>query len=111
VSTEVCESLKHPTIPPSSARPVDHPRRTREEKGKGKVGDDMSLIPVIERSEVNHLSGLIADRAEDEAMGSFPEEGTEGEQPGMTAKTHFDEMPEALRVEFLTSMFKTKIFT
>jgi hypothetical protein len=110
VSTEVCESLEHPTIPPSFVRPVDHPQRTREEKGKGKVGDDMSLIPATERSVESPMSGLIADRTEDEAMGSFPEERIEGEQLGMTAKTHSDEMPETLRVEFLTSMFKTKIF-
>jgi hypothetical protein len=110
VSIEVCESLEHPTIPPSFVRPVDHPPRTREEKGKGKVGDDMPLIPMTERFIGSPLPGLIVDRTEDEAMRSFPEERTQGEQLEMTAKTHSDEMPETLRVEFLTSMFKTKIF-
>jgi hypothetical protein len=69
----------------------------------------MSPISTTEGSVGSPLSGLIANRTEDEAIGSFLEEGTEGEQPGMTAEIHSDEMPEALRVDFLTSMFKTKI--
>jgi hypothetical protein len=69
----------------------------------------MSPIPTTEGSVGSPLSSLIANRTEDEAIGSFPEEGTEGKQPGMTAKIHSDEMPEALRVDFLTSMFKMKI--
>jgi hypothetical protein len=109
VSTEVCESHEPPTIPPSPVRPVDHHRRTREEKGKGKVGDGMSLIPTTEGSVGSPLSGIIANRTKDEVMGSFPEEGTDGEQPGTTVETHSDEMPEALRIDFLTSMFKTKV--
>jgi hypothetical protein len=71
----------------------------------------MSSIPMIEKSEVSPLPNFMANRAEDEAMGSFPEEGTQTEQPGMIATTHSNEMPETLRVEFLTSMFKAKIFT
>jgi hypothetical protein len=71
----------------------------------------MPNIPVIERSEVNLLSNPMVNRAEDEARGNFPREGTESEQPGMIAEAHSDEMPEVLRAKFLSSMFKTKMFT
>jgi hypothetical protein len=93
-STEVCESLEHSIILPSSANLVGHPRRTREKKGKGKVGDDMPSIPVIEGSEVILSPDFMADGAEDEARKSFPKEGTKSEQPGTIVVTHSDEMPK-----------------
>jgi hypothetical protein len=86
VSIEVCESLEPPTIPPSPVRPIDHPRRTREEKWKGKVGDDMSPILKTKGYVGSPLLGIIANRTKDEVMESFPDEGIEGEQPGITPK-------------------------
>jgi hypothetical protein len=57
------------------------------------VVDDVPLILVTERSLENPLSSLI----------------TKDEQPRMTTSVHSDEMPKTLRVNFLTSMLKTKM--
>jgi hypothetical protein len=100
-----------PVILSSSADPTGHPRRTREEKGKDKVGDDMPTVPLVERSEASLSPNLMANRAEDETRESFPREETEGEQPELVAVSHSDEMSEILRAKFLTSMFKMKKFT
>jgi hypothetical protein len=110
-STVVRESVEHSVILSSSADSVDHPQRTREEKGKDKVGDDMPIVPLVERSKVNLLPNLMANRAEDETRKIFPREETEGEQPELVVVGHLVEMPEVLRAKFLTSMFKMKKFT
>jgi hypothetical protein len=80
-STAVCESVEHSVLLPSSVEPADHPRRTKEEKGKDKVGDDRPIVPLVERSEASLSSNLMANRAEDETRESFPREETEGKQP------------------------------
>jgi hypothetical protein len=110
-STAVCESVEHSVLLPSSVEPADHPRRTKEEKGKDKVGDDRPIVPLVERSEASLSSNLMANRAEDETRESFPREETEGEQPEPIAVSRPVEMPEVLRAKFLTSMFKMKKFT
>jgi hypothetical protein len=106
---EVCEYLELPTIPPSPIRLVGHPRKTREEKGKGKVGDDMSPILPMERFVGSHLLGIIANRTKDKVTRNFLEEVIEGKQPEIVTGTHSDEMPETWKINFLTSIVKTKV--
>jgi hypothetical protein len=110
-STVVCESVERSVILPSSANPAGHLRRTREEKGKDKVGDDMPTVPLVERSEASLSPNLMANRAEDETRESFSREEIEGEQPELVAVSHSDEMSKILWAKFLASMFKMKKFT
>jgi hypothetical protein len=67
--------------------------------------------PVTERPEANLLSNPVVNKAEDGARGNFPREGTKSEQLGRIAEARSEEMPEGVRARFLSSMFKTKMFT
>jgi hypothetical protein len=85
--------------------------KTREEKGKDAARDDMSDDPAIERLEANLSSDSIIDRAEDGTQRDFSRGETVDDQLGGIAKTRSDEMPEGVRAKFLSSLFKSKMFT
>jgi hypothetical protein len=106
------EFSTQPLTAPSPVNPAYLPRKTREEKGKDVARDDMSGDPAIERLETNFSSDSMVNRAEDGAQKKHRRNTeVEDEQLGEIAKTRSDEMPEGVRAKFLSSMFKSKMFT
>jgi hypothetical protein len=114
---EVSKLLERTTIQPSLAKQTAHLRISREEKGKDKVGDDVQTIPAVaglpaiskavKESIKSPLSGVVASITEFEMMGTLPRERIEAEPTRATTESHSNDMPEALRVGFLSSLFST----
>jgi hypothetical protein len=115
---EVSKLPEHTTIQPSPAKQTAHPRQTREEKGKDKVGDDasptsavagFSTIPEAAEEYVESpLSGVMASRTESEMVGTLLGKIVEAEPTGVTTESYSYDMLEALKVDFLNSLINMK---
>jgi hypothetical protein len=105
------ESSTQPLAAPSPVHPTYLSRKTREEKGKDVAKDDTLDNPATEGLGTDLLSDSMADRAKDETQRDSSRGEVEGEQLGKIAKTRSDEMPEDVRAKFLSSMFKSRMFT
>jgi hypothetical protein len=105
------ESSTRPLAAPSPVNPAYLSRKTREERGKDVARDDMSDDPTTERLGTNFLSDSMVNRAKDRTQRDFSRGEAKDEQLGKIAKTCSDEMPEDVRAKFLSSMFKSKMFT
>jgi hypothetical protein len=105
------DSSTQPIAAPSPVNPTYLSRKTREEKGKGVARDDISNDPATERPGINLLSNFAADRTEDGTQRDSLRGEAEDEQLGKTAKTCSGKMPEDVKAKFLSSMFKSKMFT
>jgi hypothetical protein len=105
------ESSTWPLAAPSPVHPTYLSRKTREEKGKDVARDDTSNDPATEGLGTDLLTDSMVDRAEDGMQRDSSRGEAEGEQLGKIAKTRSDEMPEDVRAKFLSSMFKSRMFT
>jgi hypothetical protein len=115
---ETSELLEHTSIHTFPTEQVGHLRRTREEKGKNKVGDNMPPIMAVtdlpaiseapKKSTESPLSGIVTSGTELAAIEIPPRDETETEPTGMTTKSYSYDMPEALKIDFLSSLIKTK---
>jgi hypothetical protein len=105
------KSSIQPLAVPFPIDPAHLSRKTREEKGKGVARDDMSDDPAIEKLETNFSSDSMVNKAEDGTQRDSSRGEAKDEQLGEIAKTRSDEMPEGVRAKFLSSMFKSKMFT
>jgi hypothetical protein len=105
------ESSTRPLAAPSPVHPTYLSRKTRKEKGKDVARDDMSDDPATEGLGTDLLSDSMVDKAEDGTQRDSSRGEAEGEQPGKITKTRSDEMPEDVRAKFLSSMFKSRMFT
>jgi hypothetical protein len=67
-----------------------------------------AISEATEESVESPLSGVVASGTESEMMGTSLGEGTEAEPIGVTTESHSYDMPEALKVDFLSSLIKMK---
>jgi hypothetical protein len=67
-----------------------------------------AIFEAPEESTESPLSGIVISGTELEMMGTFPGEGTETGPTGMTTESYSYDMPEALKIDFLSSLIKTK---
>jgi hypothetical protein len=100
-----------PLAAPSPVHPTCLSRKTREEKGKDVAGGDMLDDSATEGLGTDLLSDSIVDRVEDGTQKGSTGGAAEGEQLGKIAKTRSNQMPEDVRAKFLSSMFKSRVFT
>jgi hypothetical protein len=100
-----------PLAAPSPVHPACLSRKTREEKGKDVAGDDMLDDSATEGLGTDLLSDSIVDRVEDGTQKGSTRGAAEGEQLEKIAKTRSNQMPEDVRAKFLSSMFKSRVFT
>jgi hypothetical protein len=105
------ESSTRPLAAPSPVPPTYLSRKTREEKGKDVARGDALDDSATEGLGTDLLSDSMVDRAEDGTQRGSSREEAEGEQLGKIAKICSDEMPEDVRAKFLSSMFKSRVFT
>jgi hypothetical protein len=114
-SIETSELSEHTSIHTFPTEQVCHLQRTREENGKNKVGDDMPPIPAVtdlpaiseapKKSTGSPLSGIVTSGIELAVIEIPLREETEIEP---TAESYSYDMPEALKIDFLSSLIKIK---
>jgi hypothetical protein len=105
------EFSTRPLAAPSPVHPIYPSRKTREEKGKDVARGDTLDDSAIEGLGTDLLSDSMVDRVEDGTQKGSSRGEAEGEQLGKIAKTRSDKMPEDVRAKFLSSMFKSRVFT
>jgi hypothetical protein len=115
---ETSELQGHTVAQPSPAKETARPRKTREEKGKSKVGDSLQMALVVTSlsvvSEVANesiespLSGIVSRGTELEVVEASLRENVEVEHTGEVPGDHFDDLPEALKRGFLSALTSTR---
>jgi hypothetical protein len=105
------ESSAQPLVAPSPVHPTYLSRKTREEKGKDVAIGDTLDDSAAEGLGTDLLLDSMVDRTEDGAQKGSSRGEAESEQLGKIAKTRSDKMPEDVRAKFLSSMFKSRVFT
>ena len=90
----------------------------REETGKGKVSDNVQMVPVVtglsaiseaaNESVESPLSGVASKGTESEIVEIFSWGNVEAEQTGVITEDHSDDLPEALKRGFLSALTSTR---